>query len=436
MPSPRRLVVGILLVFVASGCASSPTQAAVTSESATTSPSTAAPSVTPTPILSGPPSPSAPSPASSPPPSEISTGWTGITWRRLAVDDPLAQFRSVTRWRGGYIARGDARPVEGGEPGALRTLLWTSSDGRSWSPLEAGALGVSTLVVGMAATADGLVALTFDDGSVPQGQDAGEMLKVARPFRSWTSADGRSWTDHPGPDVDLPDEAYLRPDDIDWLQASSTPLLIVAAGSGPPFISTDGITWTREATSGLSTAFPPSSIKAVGSGFVAVSDTAMATSPDGRTWTKHLLSTGCSANEGIVLGRTGYVATGLIETTVSGVQRWVWCESPDDLSWHKLPDLSPLGRMSGEAAQECRDNCPDGSLVGDGQRMVAYRGWGDQAGWTSNDGRTWRPLAFQGHPERSTGWLDDNCTNSLVLMPMGTRCLTNSGASWFGEPSS
>jgi hypothetical protein len=74
--------------------------------------------------------------------------------------------------------------------------------------------------------------------------------------------------------------------------------------------------------------------------------------------------------------------------------------------------------------------------VGDGERMVAYRGWGDQVGWTSFDGRSWQPLMFDGHPERSVGWLDDGCTQSLVLLPMGVRCMASDGAVWFGDPRS
>lgn len=230
----------------------------------------------------------------------------------------------------------------------------------------------------MAATPDGLVALTFESGTVLPDQDPGDMLKVAAPLHSWTSPNGTTWTDHPGPDVALPPEAYLAPDDIEWLQTSTAPLLLVAAGSRPPFVSTDGVSWTREATSGLSAAFSPTTIKAVGSGFVAVTDDAIALSPDGRTWTKHALPTGCSANEGLVIGRAGFIATGLTEGDGNGVQPWVWCRSLDGQKWRKLTSLSPLGRMSGSAAQECQDNCPDGTLVGDGERMVAYRGWGAQ----------------------------------------------------------
>ena len=101
-----------------------------------------------------------------------------------------------------------------------------------------------------------------------------------------------------------------------------------------------------------------------------------------------------------------------------------------------FPGRRRSGCMHGDRAQECRDSCPDGSLRGDGHRFIAYRGWADQAGWTSFDGRTWQPLTFDGRPEESAGWLDDGCTNSLVLMPMGLRCTAEDGTAWFGEPHS
>lgn len=319
---------------------------------------------------------------------------------------------------------------------SARVPLWTSTDSRSWDPLGADALGSSTIVVGMAATGDGLVALTLEAGPIIQDEDAGDMVKMAGPLRSWTSSTGTTWADHPGPAVDHLSDGYVRADGLDWLESSTAPLLIVTAGSRPPFVSTDGVVWARETTSGLPAAFRPNTIKPIGSGFVAVGDTAIASSPDGRIWTTRALPAGCSVNEGLVMGRAGFIATGLTDGDGTGVQPWVWCASVDLHTWRKLAGLSPLGRMSGSAAQECQDNCPDGTLVGDGQRMIAYRGWGDQVGWTSFDGRTWQPLAFDGRPERSSYWLDDRCTGSLVLWPMGVGCTATDGTIWFGEARS
>ena len=161
----------------------------------------------------------------------------------------------MTQWRGGYIARGDPAAADGSEPAtgdaAVHTQLWTSTDGRTWEPLAADALGTSAIVVGMAPTADGIVALTVQPGpTLVDDEDGSKSWKIANALEAWTSPDGRTWTAHPGPDVDLSADLTISVHDIDWLQASTAPLLIVARGSKePPSCSTDGIDWNRLAAS-------------------------------------------------------------------------------------------------------------------------------------------------------------------------------------------
>jgi hypothetical protein len=290
----------------------------------------------------------------------------------------------------------------------------------------------------MAATPDGIVALTVDTGPTVTNEETGDRWWApVGPLRSWTSSDGTTWTAHPGPETADVRQAALTAHDLGWLQASTAPLFVIAAGKRPITGSIDGVAWKDLATSGLSSTFPAWGIKAVGSGFLAVRDDAIASSPDGRTWTKHTLPAPCSANGGMVFARDGLISTGTTEGNGRGVFPWVWCSSRDGQTWRQLKKLQPLGFMNEPGAQECLDACPDGALRGDGLRMIAYRGWGDdQAGWTSFDGRTWQPIAFEGRPERSSGWLDDNCTQSLVLLPMGLWCTATSGAVWFGDPAS
>ena len=106
---------------------------------------------------------------------------------------------------------------------------------------------------------------------------------------------------------------------------------------------------------------------------------------------------------------TSVVATGTTEGDGRGVYLSVWCWSP------RWPNVAPTQeaclRSVSCTMTEPRSALmpvPTARLVGDGLRMIAYRGWGDdQAGWTSFDGRTWQPIAFEGRPERSTYWLDD-----------------------------
>jgi hypothetical protein len=356
----------------------------------------------------------------------------------LAADDPLAEIRTVTRWHGGYIGRGDPAAQDGSKPAsgdpAVHTRLWTSTDGRTWEPLGADVFSASAIVVGMAPTTEGIVALTVLPGPTIRDDETEDLSwSVAGPVQAWTSSDGSTWTAHPGPDLELPSATSLTVHDTDWLQVSTAPLVFVARGSRPPFVSTDGIEWRRQTTSGLPTSFRLPSIIGVGSGFVAVGDDAIASSPDGRTWTTKAWPETCSANQGIVVGRDGMIVTGISDGGGHSAP-WTWCSSLGGRTWRNLSGLPPLGVMHEADAQDCLASCPDGTLIGDGLRMVAYRGWGDdQTGWTSFDGRTWQPLDFDGRPQVPPVSTFDRCTLSVVLMPTGLRCTDEGGTIWFGE---
>lgn len=69
-------------------------------------------------------------------------------------------------------------------------------------------------------------------------------------------------------------------------------------------------------------------------------------------------------------------------------------------------------------------------LLGDGERMLAYRGGEQQAGWTSFDGRSWRRLTFSG--SGPTGWNDWQV--SALLLPIGLMFVNNDGSAWLGTP--
>jgi len=123
-----------------------PAPASASAPAATAEP-TAAPTATPGPTLPGP-----VAFITSIPPS-ATVAWTGLEWRALAADDPLAGVRSVVRWSGGFVAVG--APVATGK--TSRTPLWISTDGASWHALDKTALGPSTIVIGIREVADGLV---------------------------------------------------------------------------------------------------------------------------------------------------------------------------------------------------------------------------------------------------------------------------------------
>jgi hypothetical protein len=348
----------------------------------------------------------------------------------------------MTRWRGGYVALGEPAAVGGGDPTAtdepVHTRVWVSADGVAWDLLDPAALGPSTIVLGVGATADGIAALTVQAGTAYCSPPMPlECWNLTGPLQSWTSSDGTTWTAHPGPAVKLPTEMMGQDGEHPVLKAGTVPNLVVAMPGQPLAISRDGVSWTSVPASAFPAGWELADVVPFGAELVAIGDTPkralVVTSTDGRTWSSHAFpGQGCATSEGFVAGPAGLIATG-----INLHQVWTWCSSPDGRTWRSLPGLPPLGRMPVQKAQECWKACPDGSLRGDGERMVAYRGWGkSQVGWTSLDGRTWVPLAFAGRPEKSTYWLDDQCTHSLLLLPIGLRCVATDGSTWFGSPQS
>ncbi len=372
-------------------------------------------------------------------PPDPTTAWTGITWHRLAADDAVGHVRSVTRWRGGYLATGDL----GAGDGSAHTRVWSSTDGRTWGALDPSILGSSTIVVGTAATPDGLAALTLQAGTAicdnEPGVDLGlpDCWSKTGPLQVWTSSDATTWTARPGPDITLPEMSGQGEDPPTLIGANGGRLLAVTLQGQPLAISDDGIAWAAVPTGAFPKGWRAEAAAGTASGLVAVGNTAAKTvaiwSPDGRAWTSHALGTTATGNNTLVSGATGIMATGL-ESHDNGAGTWIWWSSLDGRYWRTLAGYPPLGAMSGSAAQECQDNCADGSLVGNGERMVAYRGWGKQAGWTSFDGRAWTRLAFTGRPEQSSGWLDDHCTQSLIVLAIGLSCVDSDGTTWFGTP--
>jgi hypothetical protein len=328
-------------------------------------------------------------------------------------------------------------PIISGE--TSHSSVWSSPDGRSWRLLGSDAFGPGTVVVGVAPTQTGVVALTLEGGP-PGGDCYGSQLtcwKLSPPLRAWTSVDGTNWTAHDGPDI-FPDPNSEDPgDSVDpILLAGPDGTLLVTSPGRSMATSRDGVTWEIVPTTALPRSWSLGGVAVLGSSFVAVGDIpgrALAlTSRDGRTWTSH--SRSCAAGT-LDRGPKGVIGDALVMRDGTGSEKWYWCSSLNGVSWRNLPGLRPLGYMPGSVSQECQSACADGTLAGDGERMIAYRGWRTQAGWTSFDGRSWRRLTFVGHPERSKGWLDDTCTQTFVITAIGVSCTDSNDANWFGTPS-
>jgi hypothetical protein len=363
-----------------------------------------------------------------PRPPSVSATWTGLRWRRLAPDDPLSILRSVTRWRGGFIAVG----WQGVPP---RTPIWTSADGRRWVPLISGTSATfwpGFAVLGVAEGPTGLVAVT------EAVEFCGEpCVPTYVPLVvSWTSPDGRRWRPHPL----FPAEWLATPNGSAPLVAMGPPGLVVAS-SGPAAhfaTSTDGSHWSLLPAGAFPARFALNDLRYAAPGYVAlghwltgdgVGDAATLWSADGRHWsaTPTALPTSVpvgplvgSAVASLLVGRDGMVAVG---RDVNSPGAALWWQSPDGRHWTALPEFPPLGPTT------CRGGfCAlqsHGVLVGDGERLVVVQGGDDGSAWVSSDGRSWKRLA-------TTGDLPSADAYAATLLPGGV-LLTNGPATWFGE---
>ncbi len=361
------------------------------------------------------------------PASAVATAtWTALDWRRLAPDDPLALVTSIVPWRRGFVAVGRiAAPPA--------TPVWTSEDGTRWNTLPfntSSTFWPGSAVIGVAAIGTGLVALTetveFCAEPCP--------LTFELPIVSWTSPDGRAWTPHL-----LPPEWLARPSGQPPLLAIGTAGLVVASAGRAARLatSTDGSHWRLVPAAGFPARFTLTDLRGTGTGYVAVgrwlaadgrNEVGSLRSSDGRTWpgTPTILpvSPASKADVGpavisLVVGRDGMIAVGR-DVMARDITRW--SSSPDGSRWATMPAFSPLGPTT------CNEGCgilPYGTLIGDGERMVALRGGTDAGVWASSDGLTWTRL-------RAGGDVPVEQAATAVLLPGGL-LLTDGTTTWFGE---
>ena len=209
-------------------------------------------------------------------------------------------------------------------------------------------------------------------------------------------------------------------------------------------LSRDGINWESVPDTSFPTKFDFHDVVASGSGFLAAgergvtvggNDTIRAvvlSSGDGRTWVRRKLPTsglrpypGGSAGR-IVAGPRGLIVVGS-EDGVPG--RELWWSKVAGKAWSRLKDYPPLGTWNGDG--EGTGLIPDGTLVGDGERLIAYRGGATSKGWTSPDGRSWQGLRISGAGPTNAG---DWPLQALILTPMGVLATSDDGTTWFGTP--
>jgi hypothetical protein len=417
-PSPLASAVGVVVTPPPSTVASQAPSTPVASPSAT---------VAPIPFSLG------PSPADGAP-------WGSITWQRLDPASPVALLRSVVTWRGGWVAIGD-----GGSP------VWTSTDGDAWQPLPAGTgttFWPDSRVLAVAPGADGLVAITISQPLACQPTDPGCVATPSVALSAWSSPDARTWRVLPA--TGLP--PLPRAADAPLLAAGPRGLVLAwqeptALGSRTRITtSADGRTWRPVPDTALPATFSITDLAVVGGRYVASGRLVDATggaraaligSSDGAAWSLLSLpdATGSQGERQTVVWRlvdapAGVLAVGVTADT-PGRELWWW--SQDGRRWQVVRGFAPLGssrfpplgptRCPG---QGCGDY-PDGLVIGDGSRMLAFRVTDPPAAWTSADGQSWQAVAIGGDaPARSTG--------TALLLPGGI-LLAEPGGAWYGQAS-
>lgn len=146
--------------------------------------------------------------------------------------------------------------------------------------------------------------------------------------------------------------------------------------------------------------------------------------------TRDLLTAGLDPQAGstanrIMVGPAGLIARGSNQAT-PGTE--LWWSSVSGSTWSRPKGYPPLGVWAGQG--EGSGLIPNGTLLGDGERMLAYRGGDKPAAWTSSNGRSWRTITISGTEGPSpTG------SGTLVLMPIGVLWTGDDGSTWFGQPA-
>ena len=89
-------------------------------------------------------------------------------------------------------------------------------------------------------------------------------------------------------------------------------------------------------------------------------------------------------------GYHGMIAVGIGDSPGAAL----WWRSLDGRHWQPLQTFPPLGATTCGGATCGRQ--PNGTLIGDGHRLVAVRGGSDAAALASTDGQRWTALALSG----------------------------------------
>jgi len=352
----------------------------------------------------------------------LSSDWGELVWYRLAPDDPLSVVRSQVAADRTGVSIGDVE-------GALSTTVWSTTDGIQWEPVPPGtatSFWPGITIIGLAALPKRFVAIT---------EMVDYTTRYVPPIMSWTSVDGQAW----GPAATLPVESFTSPTGSPPLVATGPTGIVIATSGQAAQLATspNGLQWTIEPRSAFPAGFALVDLHGTATGYVAIgwvrtasgrSAAASLWSADGRHWPKKATILPVAASSFrpaadsatyLQVGDQGMVAVGIGGSPGAAL----WWRSSDGRHWQELPTFPPLGATTCSGA-----NCglqPKGTLIGDGQRLVALRGGADGVAWVSSDGKTWTPL-------HQVGSLPDADATQATLLPGGV-LLSDGITTWYGQ---
>jgi hypothetical protein len=352
-----------------------------------------------------------------------SSAWAGLSWQRLASDDPLGVVRTEVTAGGTSVAIGDIA-------GTTSTTVWSSTDRTHWQPLDSGT--PTTFWPNL--TIIGLTTLPGRFVAVSEMNDY--LMQALPPVVAWASTDGLSWA----PADTLPVDPRSIPAGSATLVAAGANGLVVATSGLDSRLATssDGSSWIVSAGNAFPAGFVLDDLEGSASGYVAIGSWMKGDAPtraaalfsaDGRHWPKvpTLLPTVASRSGSpavstaltLSVGERGMIATGLGGSPSAAL----WWRSADGQRWQALPKFTPLGAANC-GGSSCRLQ-PNGTLLGDGHRLVALRAGSDGTGWVSTDGERWARLSFAGD-------LPDAQARQATLLPGGV-LLSDGTTTWFGQ---
>jgi hypothetical protein len=367
--------------------------------------------------------------------ADAKAAWTGLSWHKLANDDPLASVRKIVRWSGGYVAVGAYQSAWAGDG----TPVWTSSDGLHFDPAT---IMPRAVVLDVAEVNRKLVALTVPADNVTCSLFSACSGSID-PIGTYMSTDGVSWKFAEGPNLSSTQVVTTS------LVAAAAPAgLLVGTTDGQvaAALSSDGSAWSL-VSGGFPEGFELGGLWARPDGYAAVGTVASGPtddpdftattlwSTDGRDWSitsqpevsraDFVLAASehgpVSRFGSLVAGRDGAIAVSH-EGGVPGITSW-W-HSTDGRSWQKVADFLPLGPALRDDGSSF--GVPDGDIASDGSRMVALRLGDKQAGWTSFDGSTWTSVTLDAPPAQG---------RAMLVLPSGV-LVFDGESTWFGEATS